>query len=238
MGKDRARVKGWAQGDSRDCRNRVASPYLDSLECGDWWEWSKEFPAGVELFKQGSYATEVYMVEQGLAKLIRLTEDGQEIIVGLRSSGWILGANSAILGNPYSLAAVTLTRCRLRCIYAEQFVRLARSDLEFSWYLHVLHNQELDDHLAHLVGLRCHSARRRFERLLSLLVSSIEPDLSRDEARLKLPMKQWEIAQLIGVTPEHLCRLQRQMEEEGLLQRANGWLIISDLDRLYSLKEF
>jgi CRP-like cAMP-binding protein len=58
------------------------------------------------------------------------------------------------------------------------------------------------------------------------------------KVRFKLPMKHWEVAQLVGITPEHLCRLQRQMEQEGLLQRENGWLIISGLDRLYRYEEF
>ncbi|HWP44666.1 MAG TPA: Crp/Fnr family transcriptional regulator [Blastocatellia bacterium] len=237
MGRGRTRTKRRAQEHRQYGRNRVASADPYNWECSSWWERSREFPAGAELFKQGSSAREVYLIEQGLAKLIRVTEDGQEIIVGLRSPGWILGASSAILGNPYSLTAVTLTRCRTRFIYAEQFIELARSDLEFSWYLHILATEELHEQLAHLVGLRCLSARKRFEQLLLLMVSSIHPDLSQNDARFKLPMKQWEIAQLIGITPEHLCRLQRQMEQEGLLHRENGWLIIYDLDRLYNPEE-
>lgn len=238
MGKDRTRSSVWTRRDLRDGRNRAAPLDLDNIDCDSRWEWSREFPAGVELFKQGSYAREVYLVERGLAKLIRVTQEGQEIIVGLRSSGWILGANSAILGKPYPLTAVTLTRCRMRYIDAEQFIRLARSDAEFSWYLQVLHNQELHDHLANLVGLRSLSARQRFEQLIARLVASVEHIGSGEAVRFKLPMKRWEIAQLVGITPEHLCRLQRQMEKEGLLQREDGWLVVCDLDQLYSNGEF
>lgn len=237
MSRDRSRSRKSARGDLREGTNRVATIDFYNWECDSRWEGSREFPAGVELFKQGSYAREVYMVERGLAKLIRVTEEGQEIILGLRSSGWILGANSAILGKPYPLSAVTLTRCRLRCIQAEQFIRLAQSNLEFSWYLQIHQNNELNDHLAHLVGLRSLSARQRFEQLLFRLVSSMEPDRSRGATRFKLPMKRWEIAQLIGVTPEHLCRLQRHMEQEGLLQKEGRWLIISDLDLFYRAGE-
>ena len=43
---------------------------------------------------------------------------------------------------------------------------------------------------------------------------------------------------MVGITPEHLCRLQRQMEKEGLLQREDGWLVVCDLDQLYSNGEF
>lgn len=238
MGMDRTRAKKPASSYAHDERDLDMFPDLDGCDCSPRWEWSKEVAAGVELFKQGSYSREVYLVEHGLAKLIRVTEEGQEIIVGIRSPGWMLGANSAILGKPYPMAAVTITQCRLRYIDAERFIRLARCDLEFSWYLHVLHTQELHDRLAHVVGLRCLTARQRFEQLLLQLAYSIKPERSREEVRFKLPMKHWEVAQLVGITPEHLCRLQRQMEQEGLLQRENGWLIISGLDRLYRYEEF
>ncbi|HSE99135.1 MAG TPA: Crp/Fnr family transcriptional regulator [Blastocatellia bacterium] len=238
MGRDRARAGRSRCVPVRGGRNVSASLDFDLSECAARWEWSREFPAGVELFKQGSCAREVYLVERGLAKLICVTSEGQEIIVGLRSPGWILGANSAILGKPYPVGAVTLTRSRLRCIYAEQFIRLVRSDLEFSWYLQILQNQEMTDHLAHIVGQRCLTARQRFEQLLLRLVASIHHGRARQAVRFRLPMKHWEMAQLIGITPEHLCRLERKMEQEGLLQRENGWLVISDLDRLYDQQEF
>jgi CRP/FNR family transcriptional regulator len=235
---DRTRAKKPPCNHAQEDRDRDVPLDLDGWDCDPRWESSKEVPAGVELFEQGSYPREIYLVEHGLAKLIRVTEEGQETIVGLRSSGWVLGANSAILGKPYPVTAVTLTQCRLRYIYADQFIRLARSDMEFSWYLHVLHTQELHDRLAHLVGLRCLTARQRFEQLLLQLVSSIRTEGSREEVRFKLPMRHWEAAQLVGITPEHLCRVQRQMEQEGLLQKENGWLIISDLDRLFRCEEF
>jgi len=51
--------------------------------------------------------------------------------------------------------------------------------------------------------------------------------LSNNEMRLQMPLKHWEVAELIAVTPEHLSRVLRQMETEGILRREKGWLIFS-----------
>ncbi len=50
------------------------------------------YPPTVELFRQGSPSQYVYCIESGLVKLVNLTQQGQELIVGLRSPGWILGS--------------------------------------------------------------------------------------------------------------------------------------------------
>jgi len=46
-------------------------------------------------------------------------------------------------------------------------------------------------------------------------------------------LKNWEVAQLLALTPQHLCRLVKQLENEGLLMRKNGWIILSDPKKLW-----
>jgi len=46
-------------------------------------------------------------------------------------------------------------------------------------------------------------------------------------------MKNWEVAQLLALTPQHLCRLIKQMEDEGIIMRKKGWLILSEPKKLW-----
>jgi CRP-like cAMP-binding protein len=46
--------------------------------------------------------------------------------------------------------------------------------------------------------------------------------------RLKLPLKHKELAQLLGITPEHLSRVLRGMQQEGVVVREKGWIRIAD----------
>ncbi|MGH2376405.1 MAG: helix-turn-helix domain-containing protein [bacterium] len=48
-----------------------------------------------------------------------------------------------------------------------------------------------------------------------------------------MPLRHWEIAQLLAVTPAYLSRLFNRLEQEGILLRRKGWLTISDPDNLW-----
>jgi len=111
--------------------NSPASPREISIEV--WKERpSQLYPAGTELFRQGSRAEQVWLIERGLVKLLRLEEDGQEMIIRLRYPGWFVGITATILQRPYPATAVTLTPCRLRRIPAEDFRRQVEMEDQFS----------------------------------------------------------------------------------------------------------
>lgn len=189
-------------------------------------------PPGIELFSQGFLSHDVYCIESGLIKLVNLTQHGEELIVGLRSIGWVLGSVSLIAHEPNSVTAITLTKCFLRRISAEAFLVLLTTDPQFSWYIHKQHAQEIRDQVAHLVRLGSFSARQRLEHLFLQLISLLEPKGSQTGIRLLLPLRYYEIAQLVAITPQHLSRLLKQMQQEGIIRLEKGWVIVSDAKSL------
>jgi CRP-like cAMP-binding protein len=193
---------------------------------------SRDFPAATSLFFQGDIARVVFYIERGLIKLIHLSGDGQELIVGLRSKGSFLGSSSLIVQEPHPVTAITVTSCSLICIPADIFLRLARTDEQFCWHIHQAHSREVHQHVSQLLTLRCLSARQRFERLL-LQFSLSMPSLERQASiKIRLPLKQWEIAQLIGITPEHLSRVLKQIKQEGIIHEEDGHMIVPDVRKI------
>lgn len=193
----------------------------------------QETPPGEELFRQGSTPREVYLVEKGLVKLTHTDEEGQEMIVGLRFPGSMLGAASAIVQRPHPMSVITLMACLLRRIPLNRFLDLARTDSRLSWYLHRVHSREVYEQPGQLAEMRCLTARQRLEQLVWQMMSAAAPANGNKQIRLNLPLRYWEIAQLIGVTPEHLSRQLKQLRDEGILERDNATLIIHDPQRLY-----
>jgi CRP-like cAMP-binding protein len=55
---------------------------------------------------------------------------------------------------------------------------------------------------------------------------------AQTEIRLHLPLKHWEIAELIAVTPEHLSRVLKRMEREGIMRREKGRTVIVNYQKL------
>lgn len=194
---------------------------------------STSYSAGEILFRQADPPREILVVDRGLIKLTRLDHEGQEVVVGLRASGAILGAAAVIVGGAQQMTATTLTDCVVRRYSLQPFLKQVRTDPELNWSLIEAHSRELWEQAEQLADLKHLSARQRFERLLCQLVELLCIDDNHKTIRLPLPLKFCEIAQLIGVTPEHLSRLLKQVEEEGLVRRDHRCLIISDYQSLY-----
>ncbi len=192
----------------------------------------QHYDSGRILFKQGFFSEDVYCINRGLIKLVNLSQQGQEMIIALRSAGWMLGVVSIMIQEPNPVTAITLTDCLLHRIPANDLHHLVINDVGFSSYLHQLHSYEIQDYLSRLVRLKSFSARQRLERLLMQLALS-EGEISRQEqVRIHTPLKHWEIAQLISITPQHLSRLLKEMEQEEMIRRERGDLVISDFEKL------
>jgi CRP/FNR family transcriptional regulator len=185
------------------------------------------YPRDVGLVEQGSLPGEVYYIESGLVKLVHLEQDGQELIVNLRSSGCMIGTSAAILNKPMPVSAVTLTACQLRRIPCEEFLRFVRTSGRFASYILQVQSSEVFDQVRRLAQLGCLSAQDRLKHFVKQLVSTLKPPDEASEIRFELPLKRWEIAQLIGVTPEHISRMLKQLHQEGVLRLEKGWVIIS-----------
>jgi len=195
---------------------------------------SRELPPASSLFFQGNPPQEAFYIDRGLIKLTHLDQNGQEMVVGLRTKGSLLGAASVIVQEPSPVTAITVTNCSLICIPADLFLRLAKTDEHFCWYLHQIHSHEIHQQANQLVALRYLSARQRVEALLLQLLSSIPPHEKQLSMKIRMPLRHWEIAQLIGITPEHLSRILRQIKQEGIMHKEDGHMIISDASKLRS----
>src|SRR5687768_5244165 len=193
---------------------------------------SLSYPSATELFRQGALAREVYLIDGALVKLTRSEQDGCEMIVSLRFPGWDLGAASVIVHKPHPVTAVTSTSCHLRRIPSEVFNELLKKNSQLSWRLHLMHSYEVFHHVVRVTQIKCLPARQRLEQFLGQLISALGPSKSQKEIRVQLPLKHWEIAELIAVTPEHLSRMLNLMQREGVIRREKGWIILPDLRRL------
>ena len=201
---------------------------------------TQQYPPGIELFKQESAPRDVYLIEDGLVKLTYVEQNARDFMVGLRTSGWTVGAASVILNRSHACTAMTLSACHLRRVSAEAFLHLLNTNHEFDLYFHRMQSHELYEQITQLARLKCLSARDKLEQLLSELIPVLAPKADENKVRVKLPLKHREVAELIGVTPEHLSRVLREMQNEGLVSREKGWIKITDvrlLQRHHEIKE-
>lgn len=229
---DTQRVDFWESNSLLQSKDTFASLFSE-----EWIEFSdiappQIYPDTTELFCQDSPAREVYIINRGLVKLMRLEQEGHGLIVGLRFPGWILGSAAVIMSRPHPITAVTLTKCQLCRVPSETFLHLLRTDSQLSWHLLQMLSREVVEQSARVAQLGCLTASYRFKQLLWQLITALGLHQAHTTIRLQLPLKHREIADLIAVTPEHLSRILKKMQDNGIISQHKGWMVILDPDKI------
>lgn len=186
------------------------------------------YPAGIELFRQDSRAHQLYFIETGLAKVMRSEDNGREFIISLKGPGSLLGSAAAIHNKPHPFSALTVTSCRITPLPARAFLDLLAADSELAAQLHEMLSGEVLDQAAHISQLACLPARKRLELLFWQLLVEQGLATCKSEIKFQLPLRHWEAAQLLAVTPAYLSRMLSELERDGLISRKQGWIIVPD----------
>jgi CRP-like cAMP-binding protein len=99
--------------------------------------------------------------------------------------------------------------------------------------MHQMHSHEAIDHITHMARISCLPAQDRLADLLWELAHALELTTATGEVLLRLPLKHWELAQLIAVTPEYLSRLLKRMQQDGIVSQKKGFMVIPDVKKLW-----
>lgn len=185
------------------------------------------YPRGTELLPQGAEPRSVFFLTSGIVKLIRTGQDGRDAIVGLRPRGWFVGAEAAILEEPYAVTACTVTRCEAYRITTGMFRNLVRKPGPISWRLHRLEALGIGQGFRDVEALAAHPARTRLIELLERLCLEVVPT----DRGWEVPLRDWEMAHLIAVSPQYMSRLVHELIDEGILTREGASLFVVRLDQ-------
>jgi CRP/FNR family cyclic AMP-dependent transcriptional regulator len=185
---------------------------------------AQHYPPGARLFIAGAPARAVYLIEEGVAKLIGEGGANKEFITCFRSTGAIVGSAPAIATRAYTVSAVAVYRLDVHQIAAVDFVRLTQTSLDVSGYVNRLQSNYICDHLHTLCVLALLPARARLIDFLGRVIGHL-PDTSTKMVAIP-PLMNRDIAAAIAVTPTHLSRLLRELEADGVVQRKGSRILV------------
>jgi len=195
---------------------------------GDRWSHVQTYPPQTEIYHQGDAAEGVYLIECGVVKLTRSASNGKEIITDIRRRSWLIGTTAVVLGTNYSNTVVTLTPSSLRFIPANVFLDLLKKDGELSRQIIFLLSLDVVKERKGMEVIGCMSARERLEYLFCELMLEQEPPELHRSAEFPVSLRNQELAEIIAVTPEHLCRVLKEMERSGVIRRSKGTVRVTD----------
>ncbi len=184
---------------------------------------------GETLFVQGDPAEAIFIVLEGLVKLVRITPSGDEIVVAVYSQGESFGEAAALQGGVYPVTVETVEDSLLFHITAHSIAEHFRENPELAMAMLAStfrHNHELVMEIEDIKGYT------GAQRLATFLVA-LAP-VESGACTFLLPYDKGLIAGRLGMKPESLSRSFANLRREGVTIRG-GHVSVADLEQL---KEF
>ena len=189
-------------------------------------------PKGTVLFSQGQSPREVSVLCLGHVKISTASQTGRTVCLGIAEPGAVLGLSATISGKPYEVTVEVLEPCQLKVIKGERFLDFLRNDRAAC--LAVLKCLSNDVRKAHecvrLFGLSNSASGKLANVLLRWCMRDDEQPKNR--IRLRFPLTQRELAQMLGIARETASRVLRTLERKKIIQCHGSSLIIQDENAL------
>ena len=185
-------------------------------------------PKGNVLFSQGQSPHEISVLCLGHVKVSTASQTRGTVCLGIAEPGAVLGLSATISGKPYEVSIEALEPCQLKVIGGDRFLNFLRNDRAAC--LAVLKCLSNDVRKAYepvrLFGLS-HSAT---EKLANVLLRWCMRDdrQPKNGIRLRFPLTQRELAQMLGTNRVTAGRALRSLERKRIIQRHGASLIIQD----------
>lgn len=160
--------------------------------------------SGSFLLKPGEICTHTFFVERGLLRLYSLSENGKEHIIQFASENWLLSdRDSVFFREPSKFYIEAIEDSLLIPLNDAAFRKIEGLSPNFRKNNEIL----LHNHIRHLNQrinlLLSASAKTRYLAFIKLY-----PDL-----QLRVP--QWMVASYLGITPESLSRVRRDLASKS-----------------------
>lgn len=163
---------------------------------------TREIAKDEVLLRAGEICHHIFYVEKGLLRFYSLNENGREYIIQFAPESWFVGDRSSIFydqASSYHIDAIEDTRVvMLDRNFSQNASNISKNFRNYNEHILHKHVQQLQHRINMLVSA---SAEERYLDFIGTY-----PDLIN-----RVP--QWMIASYLGITPEGLSRVRRQLVE-------------------------
>ncbi|KGO79143.1 Crp/Fnr family transcriptional regulator [Flavobacterium beibuense] len=187
---------------------------------------------GEPIFTEGENVNGIFCVKDGVCKLSKLSENGNEQILKLVAKGELLGQRSMISDEPVNLSAVALEDMEVCFVPKSEILGFFNENNQFS--MNVMKSicgdlKEADDHL---VNMAQKSVRQRLAETLLELHDTF--GINEDKS-LRIKLSREEIAGMVGTATESCIRLLSEFNKNGLIELSGKKITLKDFKKLRSM---
>ena len=191
------------------------------------------FRHGEILFMQGQHSACLFAVSDGMVKICTHNPDGREQIVGLSSPQSLLVGLQSLNDERYAYSAIAASNVRACKINHRTLLEHVRDRGDLAMRLIEALNAQLAHSraLMEVLGHKCAAAK------IASFILLMTPKSKKSNGGFALPFSRLEIASLLGLSEETVCRLMANMKREGAIHAPRGRIEIRDWDRLHAIAD-
>ena len=194
----------------------------------------KEFSYEQTIFFEGEKGDRVYFLKKGRVKVCKLSAAGDEQILEIINSGDVFGEVVLFGKKKYPATAITMGKVKVAILNREVFKDFFYENPRIGWGMFRVMANKLYKSQLRIKNLGLRDARGRMAALLIELYRENTPVENNrgGRAKVKLDIKQQEMADIIGVSRETVSRTLGLFKEQNLISIRDKQLLIFDLEGL------
>lgn len=179
----------------------------------------EQYNAGDYIFREEATPQFYYQIVTGEVKLNSYKEDGKEFIQNILSERSCFGESMLILGKPYPVNAVALTKCVILKVGREQFFQLLQENPGIFMDMYKTMSEKTSEKIVLMEKI---SGKNAEERLIELMNQMKEAKENKDRFSFEVPHTRQQLASLTGLSLETTIRVIKRMEKNEILIIKNG----------------
>lgn len=164
----------------------------------------KTIEKGEFILKSGAICKHSFFVESGLLRSYTIDENGKEHIIQFASESWIISDRSSLyFDEPSDFYIEAIETTTVVFLNQEFFTKAC----EISSSFQIFNDKALQNHIRHL--------QKRINLLLGASAETRYLDFIQLYPDMLLRVPQWMIASYLGITPESLSRVRKELAQRN-----------------------
>ena len=186
----------------------------------------KQYPKGSVIVFEDDPGDALFIVREGRVKVVLVSEDGREVILGVLGVGEHFGELSLIDEQPRSAHVIAMEDSTLLVLRRDDFKRRVEQTPQLAWALLVELSRRLRRADGKIGGLVLLDVPGRIARLILDAAADAGTDT------IEKPLTHQTIAQMIGASRETVSRAMSEFQEGGLITVARRRITVANRQAL------
>ncbi|PHR12610.1 MAG: Crp/Fnr family transcriptional regulator [Sphingopyxis sp.] len=196
-----------------------------------------DYGAGETIFHEGDRLTDLFIVNKGWLACSTMVLDGDRQVLQLHYAGDVMGTAGIAFEQAFA-SAKTLTPVTLCRFPRKNLDKLFEDHDRLAALLYAIGMMENVVLCDRLKALGRTNAEARVANLILSIVSRMRVMSAEPITEFEMPLTQVDIADAVGVTPVHVNRTLRILENRGLISRIGRTIKLEDEQRLCETAEY